>query len=87
MFYIILNDSKIRTDLILYLKQNGIHSVFHYQSLCKSSYYLKNNDEKSSNIYSDVYSNQLLRLPLFYELSISDVEYICEKIIDFFEIS
>ena len=87
MFYIILNDSKIRTNLILYLKQSGIHSVFHYQSLCKSPYYLKNNDEKSSNIYSDVYSNQLLRLPLFYELSISDVEYICEKIIDFFEIS
>ncbi|MCL4132286.1 UNVERIFIED_CONTAM: hypothetical protein GTU68_013011 [Idotea baltica] len=43
MFYIICGSLEERTKLISYLKERDILSVFHYLSLHKSEYYLKNN--------------------------------------------
>ena len=71
MFYLILNNLERRSSLISFLKANEINSVFHYQSLNKSEYYLNNfsNINNSSLIFSDFYSDNLVRLPLFFDLS------------------
>lgn len=84
MFYIVLNSSKQRQLLIEHLKENNIYSVFHYLSLHKSPYYLRNNTERPKLVYSDEYSDCLLRLPMFYDLSVENVSMISNIIIDFF---
>ena len=72
MFYIICNSLNDRSDLLLQLKNNNIHSVFHYQSLHQSEYYKKKHDGRILE-NSDRYTNCLLRLPVYYELSLNDV--------------
>lgn len=82
MFYLICKDLEQRTKLIEYLIDNGIHAVFHYLSLHKSSYYI-NKYTGHVLFEADRYSDCLLRLPFFYELSNEDIEYICKKIIEY----
>jgi len=67
MFYLVFDNSQKRQTVIDVLKKNDVLSVFHYIGLHSSPFY--------SNLYSggvlrnsDVYSNCLLRLPLYYEL-------------------
>jgi len=79
MFYICLESLEVRNRLILELKNKGVNAVFHYLSLNKSSFY---NDNKS-NVCSDYFSDSLLRLPFYYELSDSDVDFISDLIIKF----
>ncbi len=83
MFYIICRTLEERTDLINYLKGNGIEAVFHYLSLHKSEYYAAKHDGRELP-YSDYYSDCLLRLPLFYELKIEEVKQIVHEIHNFF---
>ncbi len=83
MFYILLPDLAIRTSLITYLKEEGILSVFHYLSLHKSAFYEAKHDGRS--LYqSDYYTDTLLRLPLFFELSNEQVDFITNSINKFF---
>jgi dTDP-4-amino-4,6-dideoxygalactose transaminase len=80
MFYIIMPDLNSRTDLIQKLRENNIMAVFHYNSLHNSSFYSKHYVGQEL-INSDRFSNNLLRLPLYYSLSIDDVRFICDKIV------
>lgn len=85
MFYIITKDVKERDRLIKYLKENRIHAVFHYLSLHKSSYHLENNEDVVQELpQSDRYTDCLIRLPLFYDLKISEVDAISKVITEFF---
>lgn len=84
MFYIICNDLKTRAELISFLKENKIHTVFHYQSLNKSEFYLAENTELFLN-NSDDFTNCLLRLPMFYELDLDKAQYVSGKILCFFD--
>ncbi|MDZ7721961.1 MAG: dTDP-4-amino-4,6-dideoxygalactose transaminase [candidate division KSB1 bacterium] len=62
-----------------YLKENGIHAVFHYLSLHKSGYY--SNIQKPPILpNSDFYTKNLVRLPMFFELSNNEIQYIIQKI-------
>jgi dTDP-4-amino-4,6-dideoxygalactose transaminase len=82
MFYIICPTLEFRENLTKYLSNNNIHVVFHYQSLHNSKYYKDQHDgRKLEN--SDNYSDCLLRLPMFYELTIEEVEQICNHINNF----
>jgi len=84
MFYIICNSNEERTNLIKFLKENGIHSVFHYLSLHLSDFYESRHDGRMLSM-TEEYSNRLLRLPLFYDLSSDQVNYIANKISEFYE--
>ncbi|MCX6239072.1 MAG: DegT/DnrJ/EryC1/StrS family aminotransferase, partial [Bacteroidia bacterium] len=61
------------------LKQRGILAVFHYQSLHKSRYYAKLHDNRVL-VNSDNYEESLLRLPFFFEITTSEIDYIVESI-------
>ena len=85
MYYIGCESLQQRTDLTAYLKQNNIHAVFHYLSLHRSSFYApKYNGKTLPN--SDMWTDTLLRLPLFYDLTIEQVNFICDKIEAFFHV-
>ncbi len=81
MFYIICKNLEQRTEIINNLKKNNILAVFHYISLHSSDYY-KDRYKGEDLVYSDMYTNCLLRLPLFYELELTQVETISQIIID-----
>jgi dTDP-4-amino-4,6-dideoxygalactose transaminase len=82
MFYLVCKDLRQRTYLIEHLKNNGILAVFHYQSLHKSSYYKNRHDNREIPL-SDRYTDCLVRLPLFYELEIPDINWIIGIIKEF----
>lgn len=72
MFYIIAKDINHRSQLINMLKENGFHSVFHYISLHSSDYYVSKHDKRVLE-NSDKFTDCLLRLPLYYELSTQEI--------------
>jgi dTDP-4-amino-4,6-dideoxygalactose transaminase len=84
MYYIICGNLDERSELITYLKANDIYTVFHYLSLHKSPFYL-NKYEGKDLPNTDMYSDCLLRLPMYYELKLSEAKYVCEKINAFYE--
>lgn len=84
MFYIICGSPDERAALIRCMKEDNIHPVFHYLSLNKSEFFLREN-EKSDDINSDNFTDCLLRLPFYFELEDEDVKRIVERIINFYE--
>jgi dTDP-4-amino-4,6-dideoxygalactose transaminase len=83
IFYLVCTDLTQRSRLIEHLKRQGILAVFHYLSLHKSPFYEKRHDGRELP-NSDRYTDCLLRLPLYYELSDSDVEVIIASILSFY---
>jgi dTDP-4-amino-4,6-dideoxygalactose transaminase len=83
MFYLVCTDLQQRTALIEHLKNNSILAVFHYQSLHKSAYYINKHDKREIP-FSDKYTDCLVRLPLFYELSDADLSRIIDIVKEFF---
>lgn len=79
MFYLICEDLEQRTALIQHLKDNGVHAVFHYLSLYTSEFY-QNRYIGNHLPNSDNFTDRLLRLPLYYELSDEAVDYVCSQI-------
>ncbi|PWG04264.1 dTDP-4-amino-4,6-dideoxygalactose transaminase [Polaribacter aquimarinus] len=84
MFYFICNSTSERSDLINFLKKENIYAVFHYQSLHKSDFYKKKYDREELK-YSNLFSDRLIRIPLYFELSNSQLEFIQDSIIKFYE--
>lgn len=80
MFYLVCNSLQQRTDLINRLKQQDILSVFHYLSLHKSPFY--QDQYKGPELpEADRYTDCLVRLPLYYELTKEQMETIIATII------
>jgi len=79
IFYLVCKNIEQRTNLIEHLRKNGIHSVFHYLSLHKSMYYNKQHGNRELP-NADLYSDRLIRLPLFYELTDQQLESIVKAI-------
>ena len=80
MFYIKVCDLETRTELIKYLKENGIMAVFHYVPLHSAPAGRKFGRFNGEDRYTTKESERLVRLPLFYSITDKEVEYIIEKI-------
>ena len=84
LFYLVCNSEHERSELIQYLKANGVHAVFHYLSLHKSPYFTDKHDGRDLP-FADHFSNCLVRLPLFYELTNEEVDHVCQQVQDFYK--
>jgi dTDP-4-amino-4,6-dideoxygalactose transaminase len=80
MFYLVCSDIDQRSKLISDLRAAEIHAVFHYLSLHDSPYFKEKHDGRSLP-NSDRFSNCLVRLPLYFELSDSQCDYVCEHVL------
>lgn len=83
MFYIMLNDLATRDALIQHMKSKNTFPVFHYLSLHKSPYYASQHgggDMPNSDRYADC----LLRLPLFVDMTDSEVQQVIDAVQSFF---
>lgn len=85
MFYIKAKDLEERNSLISYLKQNGIGSVFHYVPLHTSPAGKKYGRFYGEDKYTTKESERLLRLPMYYGLKKEDIEFVAEKIEEYYE--
>ena len=79
MFYLVCNSLEERTALINKLKTNDIGAVFHYLSLHSSPYYQDKHDGRDLP-NCDRFADCLVRLPMFFELTLENVETICKII-------
>lgn len=84
MFYIELPTLEVRDNLKEWLNKNSIQAVTHYLTLHRSPYYSKFHDGRILE-NSEKFENCLLRLPLFYDLSKNDIDFVCDSIQSFFE--
>ncbi len=85
MFYIKTKDINERTRLIDFLKVNGIMAVFHYIPLHSSPAGRRFGRFTGGDIYTTCESERLLRLPMYYGLEEENVDYICDKIEEFYQ--
>lgn len=85
MFYIKTKDLKERTSLIEYLKKNDVNAVFHYIPLHSAPEGMKAGRFQGEDVYTTRESERLVRLPLYYGLEASKVEYVVSCIQKFYK--
>ena len=84
MFYIKTKDIEERTRFIDYMKEKGVWCVFHYIPLHSAPAGQKFGRFHGKDEYTTKESERLVRLPLYYGLTIEQVEDICKKIKEFY---
>ncbi len=85
MFYLKCKDLEERTALIQFLKENDILAVFHYVPLHTAPAGLKYGRFHGEDKYTTKESERLVRLPLYYGLEREKVEYIIDKVKEFYK--
>jgi len=80
IFYIITRSLKERTQLIDFLNDSGIIAVFHYVPLHSSPAGQQYGRAHGSLKITQQVSDCLLRLPLYFEMTPENVQYVVDKI-------
>jgi len=80
MFYLDCASLQQRSQLIKHLDSAGIKAVFHYQSLHSSTYFQALHDGRSLP-NADHFTDSIVRLPMYFDLSNDEVDFICEQIV------
>lgn len=80
MFFFIANSNRERDHIINKLKEKDIQSTFHYVPLHSSPMGLKLGYKKEDLPITEEYANRLIRLPLWPEMTIFDIEFILESL-------
>ncbi len=84
MFYIKAKDLEERTALIHFLGRNDILAVFHYIPLHSAPAGREFGRFFGEDVYTTKESERLVRLPMYYGLKEEQVDYICEKVKEFY---
>lgn len=84
MFYIKVKNLDVRSSLIAYLHNYNVSAVFHYVPLHSSAAGLKYSVFVGEDLYTTSESEKILRLPMHNYMSISDVDYVCDKLLSFY---
>ena len=83
MYYIKVRDLKVRTDLINWMKEKGTHCVFHYIPLHTAPAGMKYGRFHGEDVYTTRESERLMRLPMYYSLSMEDVKYVTDCLLSY----
>jgi len=78
LFYLKLDSKTQRDQLIKDLKERGIKSAFHYMALHQSPFWKSRNAPSLPN--AEMWEDQIIRLPLYYDLTENQVAFIIENI-------
>ena len=85
LFFIKVKNLKQRVEMIEYLAQNGINTVFHYVPLHSAAAGVKFGRFNDKDIYTTSESERLVRLPMYYEVDEKDIEKIIGVINGYFK--
>jgi dTDP-4-amino-4,6-dideoxygalactose transaminase len=84
MFYIKAKDLKERTELIQYLKEHDVNAVFHYIPLHNAPAGKKYGYFFGEDVYTTKESERILRLPMYYQLEETQVDYVIRQVENFY---
>ncbi|MBB5218417.1 dTDP-4-amino-4,6-dideoxygalactose transaminase [Treponema rectale] len=84
MFYILTKNIEERTELISFLKENGVGSAFHYIPLHSAPAGIKFGRFDGKDEITTAYSERLVRLPMYYGLSDVDIQKVIKNVKDFY---
>lgn len=84
MFYIKAADIEVRSAFISFMKENGVMCVFHYIPLHTAPAGRKFGRFHGEDRYTTRESERLVRLPMYYGLTLEQVDGICDKVLEFF---
>lgn len=85
MFYIKTGNINERTKVIDYLRANDIGSVFHYIPLHSSPAGKKYGRFHGNDVYTTSESERLTRLPMYYGLTLDQVDHVCEVLTAYYK--
>lgn len=80
VFFMICQSLEERTKLIKYAKEKNVPLTFHYQALHKSKFVNSTNELINAEKYSDL----LVRLPLYPDLSSKEIDAVVDCILSFY---
>lgn len=80
MFYIKVKNLEERTKLLNFLKENGVHAVFHYIPLHSAPAGRKYGEFHGKDLYTTRESERLIRLPMYDGLTSEQVHYVTETV-------
>ncbi|MDO4523094.1 MAG: dTDP-4-amino-4,6-dideoxygalactose transaminase [Eubacteriales bacterium] len=83
MYYLKLKDLDTRTAFIDYMKEKGVMAVFHYIPLHTSTAGKRFGRFHGEDVYTTRESERLVRLPMFYNLTDEQVQYVTEAVLSF----
>ncbi len=83
LFYLVCRDLAERTVLLASLRAANILAVFHYQALHRSPYFAARHDGRPLP-WADRYSDCLLRLPLFVDLTDAEQQRVISTVLTFY---
>jgi dTDP-4-amino-4,6-dideoxygalactose transaminase len=83
MFYMLMPDLNQRQKLIMYLRERGIYSVFHYLPLHLSDMGQSFGCQAGDCPVTEQVSDQLIRLPFYNDLTSDDQEQVIDAIMEF----
>lgn len=86
MYYAKAKNLMERTELLNFLNEKGVHSVFHYIPLHTAPAGKRFGRFCGEDVYTTRESERLFRLPMYYSLTESDVEYCAKKVKEFYRV-
>jgi len=84
IFYIKVENLRIRTELLSFLKEQGIQAAFHYVPLHSSPAGQRYGRFHGVDKFTTKESERLIRLPLFFNIKDEEIDYVIESIYRFF---
>lgn len=84
MFYVLTGSQREREELIDHLKRAGILAVFHYVPLHTSPAGRKYGRAHGTMDVTEDISHRLLRLPLYYGMTDTDLSFVCDRVTEFY---
>lgn len=84
IFWFLAEDLDTRTRLLAYLRDRGINAVFHYVPLHSAPAGRRYGRAHGELPVTDDVSSRLVRLPLYLDLTETDILKICEALAQFF---
>lgn len=85
MYYIILKNLRERSAFIKYARSKDVLPVFHYVPLHSSPAGRKYTESYGKLEVTDRISETLVRLPLFYDITETEIDKVCTVVKDFFD--
>jgi dTDP-4-amino-4,6-dideoxygalactose transaminase len=85
IYYFLLNSPDVRAALWQYLRDQGIQSTTHYVPLHSAPAGVKYGRVSGSLKVTDDLANRMLRMPMYADLSVDDVNYVVNAVKTFFK--
>ena len=84
MYYVKCVDLEARTDFIRYMKENGVQCTFHYVPLHSAPAGEKFGRFEGEDVYTTRESDRLVRLPMYYNMSVEDRDAVIKHTLLYF---